>query len=93
MSDPDKAPEPKPDDPFTPIVESLLKYDIDSEEFRDAAEVAGPAELTEAMRQIGQKRELYLEARVEKLERMLELERQHPGLADEVEEGDEDDPA
>ena len=43
MSDLDRAPQPKASDPFMPIVESLLKYPVDSEEFEDALSVAGRA--------------------------------------------------
>jgi hypothetical protein len=39
-------------EPFEPIVESLLKYAVDSPQFIDAAEVAGPAEIAEACRQL-----------------------------------------
>ena len=54
VGDDDRAPEPSPDDPFMPIVESLLKYPLDSRDFRAAAEVAGPAELAEVKRQLDQ---------------------------------------
>jgi hypothetical protein len=42
---------------FTPIVESLLGRPLDSPEFADALEVAGPLERAEALRQIAWQRE------------------------------------
>ena len=53
--DPDKPPEPSPDDPLEPIVVSVLRYPLDSPEFADAASLAGPAEIAEAQRQINGK--------------------------------------
>jgi hypothetical protein len=50
----DKPPVPNPDDPFEPVVISLLRYPLDSPEFADAASVAGPAEIAaNAYAQIG----------------------------------------
>ena len=42
------------DDAFDPIVESLLKYPLDSREFTEAAQVATAADVAEAMRQFEQ---------------------------------------
>ena len=62
------------DEPFDPIVESLVTYPTDSAEWADAASVAGPAEIAEARRQVVVKTEL-LEERQDEIERrMAELE-------------------
>jgi hypothetical protein len=74
MNDPDKAPQPEASDPFMPIVESLLKYPVESDEFKDALSVAGTAERAEALRQINQTIEWELEAQFRVRRRMFELE-------------------
>lgn len=61
------------DEPFEPIVESLLKYPMDSPEFADAAAVAGPAEIAEAQRQLAQQlgwfeeRQAWIDRRLDEL--------------------------
>lgn len=70
---PDPPAEPSPDDPFMPIVESLLNYPLDSPEFLDAAEVADPAEIAEARRQLKQKTRWELEEKGALTARMDQL--------------------
>ena len=70
------------DEPFEPIVESLLKYPLDSPEFEDAARVAGPAEIAETLRQLDQQQEAFLERQERINERKAELLSEHPELAD-----------
>jgi hypothetical protein len=67
-----------PDAPFMPIVESLLKYPLDSREFLDAAEVAGPAELAEARRQLQQNVRFELLEKAAVTARMDQLLARHP---------------
>ena len=61
------------DEPFEPIVESLLKYPVGSPEFADAAAVAGPAEIAEARRQIDLQIALFAERNAWIDRRLLEL--------------------
>jgi hypothetical protein len=79
---PDRAPDPSPDDPFMPIVESLLKYPPGSPEFLDALEVAGPAEKAEAQRQIKMARHALLERQGALTARMDQMLATNLGLAD-----------
>jgi hypothetical protein len=62
---------------FTPIVESLLGRTLDSPEFADALEVAGPLERAEALRQIAWQR-----ACVD--ERLAVVEQELADLADDL---------
>jgi hypothetical protein len=81
----DRPAEPKPEDPFMPIVESLLNPEtpVDSPEFQDALQVAGPAERAEVRRRIRQEIG-WREERLDAIERRLdELRAEHPELDDE----------
>jgi hypothetical protein len=79
----DDLPTPvSPDDPFMPIVESLLKYPPGSPEFLDALEVAGPAEKSEAQRQIKVARAAQREHQGALRARMDQLLAEYPELAD-----------
>jgi hypothetical protein len=72
--DPDKPVSVGPDDALEPIVESLLRWPLDSPEFADAAEVAGPAEFAEALRQIDEQTDAYQERQAWIDGRLKELE-------------------
>jgi hypothetical protein len=80
---PDRPPDPSPDDPFMPIVESLLKYEPGSPKFLDALEVAGPAEKAEAQRQLKVARHALREHQGALRARMDQLLAEYPELADE----------
>jgi hypothetical protein len=86
VQDPDKPPTPKPGDPAMVIVESLLKHDVDSAEFLRAMAMAGPSETAEALRQIRQAKNWAIEILLETVERLDELERRFPGIAEAAEE-------
>jgi hypothetical protein len=58
-------------EPFGPIVESLLGRPLDSPEFLDTAEVAGPAEIDEALRQLRQQIE-WVDERLAEIKQELE---------------------
>jgi hypothetical protein len=77
---PDKPVPPSPDDPFEPIVESLLRYPLDSREFADAAAVAGPAEIAEARRQIDLQEGLVKERNRDVDGKLAHLREQYPEL-------------
>lgn len=79
----DQPAQPSPEDPFMPIVESLLGRPLDSPEFLDACQVAGPAEIAEARRQIRQTLRWEKEAQAKVRQRMEELLAEYPELADE----------
>ena len=60
-------------EPFTPIVESLLRWPVGSPEFEDALQVAGPLERAEALRQIAWQRESVDQRLAVVAKRMAEL--------------------
>jgi hypothetical protein len=80
----DTPPEPKPDDPFMPIVESLLS--LDERKFREGLEVAGPAEIAEARRQTREETRWTKERQAAIEQRLDELRAQYPGIDEETDD-------
>jgi hypothetical protein len=70
----------KRDQPFEPLVESLLGYPLDSREYAEAEEMAGPAERAEALRQIDVQLSYYREALARVNAHMATLEADYPGI-------------
>ena len=68
--------------PFPRVVESLLSRELDSPEFRDAAEVASGADVTDALRQLAVAHRAAVERRALIVARMDRLRAEHPGLVD-----------
>jgi hypothetical protein len=81
IPDPDTPP-PDPNAPFEPIVESLLKHPVGSREYESARRMAGPAEISEARRQIRLTLQWEREHQAEVHERIRELEDEFPGIED-----------
>jgi hypothetical protein len=73
----DRRPEPSPDDPFMPIVESLVKQNISAAELEDALAVAGPAERDEALRLLNQESDWMEERRDAIRKRLDELDERY----------------
>jgi hypothetical protein len=66
--------------PLVPIVRSLLKCDLDSPEFADAAQCAGPLEIEFALEILAHMIDVAVTERAEVHRRMAELRAEHPGI-------------
>ena len=69
-------------EPFEPVVECLLAWPLDSPEFATSLIQSTKADRDEANRRLGIVREQHEYTKRQIRRRLAELERDHPGIAD-----------